>query len=749
MIRIRTGTSWLDDPRLAAPLRRAMAEAEGGVAQALIDALAIEVDGVDLAAGRAEVPLLPSLEGLLRAIARLLAGAAHAGVRLGDGEVELLLRRREESVLLTVVAPGPPSEVLASDVEVELEALCAAALEAAAELCADLMARLPGAAHGAHRLEVAARSLARRRPAPGEKPEVEAPASPPRSRRPRTAGCAVELAGDDAALRAYAGGRPDLGSLLVAGRVLILGPGGEELLALSGFPFLLLRDLTAAAGRALQALRRGEPGASLRLPAPGRAPGARLELDPSARTVQLGGRLLALAPLPLLRSLCEASLDLARAVRARNPRQAENAFVAALEDSAAERIAELDELEAGDLSHAGIAPARLPVAPRASPARLGPGRLRRLAFRRSAALDVGSPAGAGLIMGMGRGSGRRSVIAAGRDATVCLELSTGARRWAGPGATAAHPVPGGILLAEPDRLAVLQSASGRPRWSRPWSGAPATGVAALAPGPLAVTAPGTVTGLDPRTGATLWRFTTPGAARTWAVAFGGILVVGSDAGLLYGVGPEGRLLWRVRAPGGLTRPPVGGAGACLALTEAAGNAVLLAVDPASGARRFETPLELTPTAAPIPWGRRLALPGTVGGDPAVTVLERTGAPAWTAAPALRGAPAAVAAGARLVVRDAAGALVCLLGDGAVAWSRPGLAGAAFLPTHPPPAASRGAVVSAADDVVCVSLGTGELLAALPGVHAARLAVTSDLAIAALDATGLLGVYRLRTHLSVV
>jgi outer membrane protein assembly factor BamB len=742
MIRIRTGTSWLDDPRLAAPLRQAAAEAEGDAAGQLVDALAIEVDGVDLAAGQAEVPLLPSLEALLRAIARLLAGAGHAGVRLGDGDVELLLRRRGESALITVVALGPPSRVLANDVEVDLEALAAAALEAAAGLCADLVARVPAAARGAHRLEAAARSLARTRPAGESAPSPPAARGPPRPFH--RAGCAVELSADDAALTAYAGGRPDVGSLLVAGRVALFGPAGEELLALPGFPFLVLRDLTAAVGRALQAIRRGERHAALPLPGPGHAPAARLELDLARGAVQLGGRPFAATPLPLLRALCEAALDLARTVRARNPRQAENAFVAELEDAAAERIAELDELEAGDVAQSGpAAPARPPLAARASPARLGPGRLRRLAFRRMAAADVGAPAGPALSLG------RSSLVAAGREAVVCLDLATGARRWTAPGVAWAHPVPGGLLVAEPDRLAILRAGSGRLRWTRPWSGAPVSGVVALAPGPLCAVEPGAVTGLDPRTGATLWRFAVAGAARTWALAFGGVLVAGSDAGLLYGLGPEGRLLWRVRAPGPLSRAPSAGAGACLAIAEAASGTILLAVDPASGVRRFETPLELMPSAAPFAWGRRLVVPGTVGGDPAVTVLERSGTPAWTAAPALAGAPSAVAVGARLVVRDAAGALLCLERDGAVGWSRAGLPGAAFLPAHPAPAVARGAVVSAGEGALCVSLGTGELLAALPGVHAARLAVTSELVIAALDATGLLSVHRLKTHLSVV
>ncbi|HYG68455.1 MAG TPA: pyrrolo-quinoline quinone, partial [Anaeromyxobacteraceae bacterium] len=133
MIQIRVGDSWRHDPGLRAALRRAGA-ARADVVARIVDVLAIEVDGVDLAAGRTEGPLLPSLEGLLRALARLLGGEGHASVALREGEVELVLRRRGPSALLTVVEPGPPSRVLARDVEVELEALAAAALDASAGL---------------------------------------------------------------------------------------------------------------------------------------------------------------------------------------------------------------------------------------------------------------------------------------------------------------------------------------------------------------------------------------------------------------------------------------------------------------------------------------------------------------------------------------------------------------------------------------------------------------------------------------
>ena len=79
MIRIRTGAAGGTTPtwRRAAPRGGSRA---GAATRAMVDALAIEVDGVDLAAGRAEGALLPSLEALLRAVARVVGGAPHAAV---------------------------------------------------------------------------------------------------------------------------------------------------------------------------------------------------------------------------------------------------------------------------------------------------------------------------------------------------------------------------------------------------------------------------------------------------------------------------------------------------------------------------------------------------------------------------------------------------------------------------------------------------------------------------------------------
>src|SRR5512142_2985952 len=173
MIRIRTGSSWRHDPRLREALRRTEGRARAAAARAAVDALALEVDGIDLAAGLAEGPLLPVLEALLRAVARVVAGAPHATVTLPDGDLEIVLRRRDASALITVVALTRPSRVLASDVEVEIEDLAAAALDASATFCRELAEVIPqDADRESRRLRAAARDLRRAESAPPRRPRA-------------------------------------------------------------------------------------------------------------------------------------------------------------------------------------------------------------------------------------------------------------------------------------------------------------------------------------------------------------------------------------------------------------------------------------------------------------------------------------------------------------------------------------------------------------------------------------------------
>ena len=747
MIRIRTGASWRHDPAFRAVLRQAARPARGAVARAVVDALALEVDGIDISAGRAEGPLLPSLEALLRAIARVVAGAPHATVAFPDGEIEVLLRRRGPSVLLTVVSVSRPSRVLAADVEVEVEDLAAAALEACATFCRELAEVLPeGATREARRLRAAARDLRRVEAAPGPVPRAFAQARPaPAAGRAGLAECLVEIADDDGLLAAYEGGRPDLGSLLVPGRVVLHAAGGAEICSVPGLPFLALRDLGAACDGLIGAARRGEPRHEIPLARTGRATPGALVVDLAQGTVTApGGTAVPCDALELARALAEASVEFGRTARSRNPRQAENAYLSELEASAADRLAQIEELAQGDLAGAGSAPGSAPVE-RGPPQRaLGPGRLRRLSFRRTFTVDAGKPAGEGLLLAGG------VVVAAGAAAVAAFERASGAPLWRAEGCAFAVALPGAVLVARGTALVALALRTGSALWTTPLPGAVPTAAIALARGPFVVAEPGALTGLDPGTGRTLWRFEPPGAARLHATAFGGIAAVAADTGSLYGIDAGGRTAWRLRAPGPFARAPSAAARSCLAVVVQDEGALLLAVDPATGARSWEAPLDFLPAGAPLGWGRRIVVAGAMAGDPAVTVLDRGGAPAWTVAPPpLSGAPRLAVAGGSLVARDPRGALAALAHDGGIRWSRPARGDHPAPGAAAPAAARRTVVVPAGDGLAALDARTGEIVGAIPGAAPSRLAVDAALGIAAMDADGLASGWRLATHLSVV
>ena len=274
--------------------------------------------------------------------------------------------------------------------------------------------------------------------------------------------------------------------------------------------------------------------------------------------------------------------------------------------------------------------------------------------------------------------------------------------------------------------------------------------ATLARGPIVLVERDAASGLDPASGRTLWRFEPPGAARLHATAFGGVLVVGTDTGLLYGLDAAGRLAWRLRAPGPVLRRPVAAAGRCLALSASdAGGTALLALDPATGERLWEAPLDASGPGTVLPWSGAVAIAGAVGGEPIATRIARGGAPDWTVSPALSGPTTAAVAGALLVVRDALGALAALDRGGSVRWTRPAPVGA-LPPRATPPLVVRGMVLSAGGDAVqALEARTGELLGTFPAAAPARLLADARLAAAALDADGLATGWRLATHLSVV
>jgi len=745
MIKVRIGEGWSSEPALRRALQNARgARARLSAARTIVDVIAIEVDGVDIAAGRTEGPVLDTAAALVRAVDRLSAGRSHASVTFEEGAVELVLRRRGPSALLSLVTLSRPARVLAHEVDVDLESLALAARRAAIDWCDSVAAIAPAVATAP---AIAALRRAASRPtrlSPAAVARPVAPAGPPRPRRRDPPACSFELHDEEGQLASWRGPGADLASLLVPGRVTLRAPDGREIVSVAGPPFLAFRELCAAASRMAAAGSHGS--VSFQLARPGRRRPATVEVDARTGALSVDGRSAGTCePLSLARAFLEGAADFCAIVEARSSAQSENAHLADLRDATASALAHVRELEAGDFTPSRGRRLRMgrPRRPPAEP--IAPGRLRRVSFRKVRVADVGVPATPSLFLA------GRALVACGRQATIGIDASDASVRWRAPGAERAALCDRALVLATENGLRCLEAEDGRARWSRPL---PAgcrlpQAVVAAAGGQVAVLSGGRASAVEIGTGRPGWSFESPGALRLGAARFGSLLVLAADTGLVHGLDPSGRVAWRLRGPGPLAAAPVLGASSCLLLFQTELGALLAAVDAATGRRRVEAPLDLAPSGPPAAFAGRIAVPGTVGGDPLVTALEFGGAVAWTSAPSLGAGPLALApARSTLIVKTADGSCAALGRDGTLRWSRNRETGAAAV-GNLPPVVARGLAFVPSEEVEVLDIESGERLGRLPVQAPASLLVNEELSSWALDGEGLLTASRLRGHLSVL
>ena len=750
MVHVRIGSTWKQDPALRAALAAGGATA-AEAARGAVDAILVEVDGIDLGAGRAEGPLLAGVGALGEAVLHLLGGNPRSHVHFGDGGVELVLTRRGAGVLLTVVSLGRPGRVLARDVEVDLAELAGVVRDTARALVREVHELHPATAPMTRPLaEVSARlERARPVPAPLPIPAIGGDGTHLSPQRPDGPSCAFELRDAEDLVSSYQGGPADLGSLLAPGRVVLRDAAGLSRMSLEGPPFLALRDLVSFAGSIADAVRRGEPTAAVELAAPGRHATVALEVDLRSGDLICDGNRRPCPPLPLARALCEAAVDLCGVVVARNPWQERNGWITALRGDAAERLSLVEELRAGDVV---AAPPGAPVRHRPTRpltrAPLAPGRLRRVSFQRSWEADVGAPAAGAALALCGD-----VLVAAGRVAVLGLDPASGEERWRRPGAALASVVPGSVFVADEERLTALDGVTGRERWSVPTAALPhgvPRDVVRAAGGLAVVVAPGEVAALEPGRARVAWRFAPPSALRLTATAIGPLLLVGTDAGFLYGLeAASGRARWRLHLPGPPAAAPAGHADACLVVCVTALGGSLLALDPATGRRRLEVPLDVTPTGGAASFAGLLGIPGTVAGDPVVTAVDPAGRVAWSDAPPFGPGTLAVApTRTRLLVKASDGTCAALDRGGATAWARTERC------EHPPPTnaapiVARGIALVPAEQVDVLDEATGERLGRAPLLAPIRLVGDAELRAWGLDAEGIVTACRLQRHLSVL
>lgn len=740
MLRVRIGEGWASDPAVRAALRAEPGASRRAAIRSIVDVLAVEVDGVDIGSGRTEGPLLEGVLALLGAVDRLAAGEGHASVPFEDGAVELVLHRRGGNALASVVTLGRPARVLAHDIEVDLPRLAEAAREAARSFCERIVAVAP-AVIDSPELRLLLR-VASRRPLLGEPPVAGAPTTRSRrgSRRPRDPTCSFEIHDEAGRLSTWRGPGADLASLLVLGRVSLRSASGQDILSLEGTPFLLFRDLCAAAERL--AGSHGE-AVSFEIARPGRQATAAVTVERGTLSVD-GGRPVACDPLALAQAILDGANDFSAVVKSRAPAQHRNALLSDLEASAKVTLAQVREARAGDRPAATRRRMRLAPSPRIAVHPIAPGRLRMVSFRRIASAEVGAPAPEGIF------HDGRLLVTCGLEAVRAFDAAAGTPLWSGPGAAFAALTDGTLVTLRDGRLSARDSATGAVRWERAApDGSGGRPSLSMASGGRFVLASGSsLTAIESTSGATAWVFDSPGALRISVLPLGSLLVLASDSGMVHAVDPSGRMSWRLRGAGPLAAPPVRDGRTCLLCFRTPTGATLASVEASTGARLFETSLDFAPTGAPVRFAGRIGIAGRVGGDAVVAALEEDGAPAWIEPSPTGKAVALAPLSGGLLAKGSDGSCAALDRFGQAVWSRPS-EGRPAPPGNLPPVPIRGLLVVAAEEVDLLDAASGEPVGRLP-IHApARLHVNGDLTTWALDAEGLVTGARLRGHLSVL
>lgn len=740
MIRIRIGEGWVSDPEVRAGLRAEAPEPRRAAIRSIVDVLAVEVDGVDIASGRTEGPVAEGVFGLLAAIARLAAGEEHASVPFDDGAVELVLHRRGGVALLSVATLARPARLLAHEVGVDLPRLAEAARAAAVAFCSRVAEIAPDA-----RALPELRRLLRAASTPPVVGDDDPTGSPGRQvrrtrRRPRDASCSFEIQDESGRLATGRGKGADLASLLVRGRVSLRSPTGEELLSLEGAPYLLFRDLCAASSRIA-----ASPGStvSFDLARPGRSSTARVTVGAGTVTVD-GGLPIPCDPLAFAQAVLEGAADFCAVVRGRAPAQAGNGLLADLAGTAASTLVQVVEAREGDRTSGSRRRLRMARTVGLPPRPLAPGSLRRVSFQRIAAIEIGPPAGDGLFR-----SGDL-VVACGRDRTVCVEGGRGSERWNAPGSRGAAAGDGLLVLVRGSWMEGRDLASGTVLWSAPAPDDCERGGRLLVPpgGPLLAVAGPLVSAFESSRGSPLWRFHSPGATRLSVLPLGSLLVVASDTGMVHALDRAGNVAWRLRGAGPLAVPVAGTVRCCHLSFLTPGGATLAFVDPATGARLHEVALDFVPSSPPVAFAGRVALAGRVAGDGIVAAIDPGGVHAWTGPSPTGGVPVLTSRAGALLAKGTDGTCAALDRDGRITWVR-SCAGRPAPPGNLPVVAARGLVVVPADEVELLDAATGVPVGRLPAHAPSRLSVDDRLGAWALDAEGLLSGARVRGHLSVV
>jgi hypothetical protein len=768
VIRIRTGRSWRHHPANASELRALTAPAARDYrGERLLDVIGIEIDGVDVAAGIGEAPVVEALDELAAAILRVGQGEPAAQATVGPGPTELVLEPRGADVQLSLVTLWRPARVLAQGLLVDGARLRAAALAAAQALLMDLL-ELGPALEGAplvKRLSRSCAALARagRRSAPEWPPRsVQQPGFVAKGGRAPLS-CEVQVPAAAAArlaARALCPWSP-LAPLLGPGAV-SLRFGKQPALRAEGPPWLLLRELLAQAGELVHAWEAGEPACTLHLGA------HELRCDLSTDELRAAGwkHAVKAPPARVAEAIAQAAKGFAARALALGPGSAVGTEepLAELAAAAAELLGHCKDLRSGALHRAPEAVRAPPSrsAPARSPASELPGRLRRLRYQTAAQVEVGPLLPGGLhalhhlhAPQQGHGAPGASLLLQGAAGLQCLDAGTGARLWHLAGA-GTHPGSvcvsgaGDLFVTHEDALLRLDPATSATRWKRVTKlGAHAL---ASAPGGCA-RALETGVAFIRDAGTLAFRGKLPEQPQQLLAVEGGLLLAALPSSLLVAFElPAGGEVWRRRL--GVRVGPVRAAGPLLVCVrqDLRTARALCAVDAATGELRWERPLPPGGPEHPGPvtltaehaW--TLAGPGVCGVDLATGGLRFQARLPWGPSGELlaleeAGHPSA------LLAAGPGGALQRLDARGAPVWAHPA---EGTLPPLPPQHAGP-VLLSAGAGAAVLDAATGALLArpVAAEVQVDGAALLPDLSLALHLGAGALLSLRLALHLSVV
>ena len=788
MIRIRPGRSWRHNPSYSSELRALGGpDAHDFTGDHLLDVLGIEIDGVDIAAGIGEAPVIAAIDELAAAILRVGEGEPAAQATIGPGPTELVLEPRGAEVLLSLVTLRPPARVLASGLLVDAAKLRSAALVAVQGLVLDLLDASP-ALEGSALLKRLARScaaLARggRRRAREWPPSGAAAAgfvvhggtAPVRVEVQVPAASAARLGA-----RALAPWSP-LAPLLGAGAV-SLRLGGTPALTAEAPPWLLLRELVREAAALVHAWEAGDRVFTLRAG----ALELRCDLTTDEARAPAWKNAAAVAPARLAEAIAAAAKAFAERALSGKPAghtlghaagpakgQARRLAGAARRDASPGHEEPLDDLRAAaasllahcrDLRSGALR--RAPEAVRAPPPRRAPeppptllaGRVRRLLYRTASQAEVGPILPGGLLAFPAAGV----LVLQGVAGLVGISLEGGERLWHLPGAgaepgAAVRTGAGDLFATEGDALLRVDAATGAVKWRRVMRGG-GPRVWAVEGGCARALESGVALVRD--AGTLAFRARLDGGAPLHCAVAQGVLLAQLEGGLLLGLdaggGPE---LWRRRCGVGAGPLVIAFGHALLVRQDLRGARALIALEATTGEPVWERPLPPggPETPGPVTLAGELACVLAGAGVQAVDLAN--GAARFNAhlpwGPSGRllaldepqaGQAAASADHPALLAAGPGGAALRLDHQGAQLWSRAPEGGQ---DDALQPQAAGPALLCAGGPATLIDLASGTVLArpALREVDAAAL--LPDLSVALHFKGGGFLLLRLATHLSLL